>query len=142
MGLYLCIFDGSDEIDGIDVGSYEDFSAFRETVFTSLEEPERGAWGSRFPMLQLHSDCDGEWTASECVALREELLTIRKAFSALPPLSNGFASDWQQQLASEEHLCPASLVDSFIDVDGTPLIDRLIALCDCAIASQQPILFQ
>lgn len=70
MSLYLCIFDEDDELDGIAVGAYSDFGNFRETVAKLLE---RGSVGSRFPILMLHSDCDGEWSVGECRGLETEL---------------------------------------------------------------------
>lgn len=37
MGLYLCVFEGDDELDGVEVGSYADFGAFRSAVATHVE---------------------------------------------------------------------------------------------------------
>src|SRR5206468_1590548 len=58
MSLYLCIFRGDEEIEGVEVGSYADFGRFRDTVAEKLED---GRQGSRFPLLQLHPDSEGEW---------------------------------------------------------------------------------
>ena len=69
MSLYLCIFDEEEELDGVDVGAYSDFGYFRNTI---VRELERGKAGSRFPMLILHPDCDGEWTIADCVKLESE----------------------------------------------------------------------
>ena len=70
MGLYLCVFDGDEELEGVDVGSYADFDFFRGAVAEILEG---GNAGTRYPTLMLHSDCDGEWSVEECIDLEKEL---------------------------------------------------------------------
>lgn len=137
MGLYLCVFDNDEEIEGVDIGNYSDFDYFRSTVTKWLES---GIPGSRFPTLILHSDSDGEWSLEECELLKLELMAIAINFQQLPGVH--FPSAWQQQVANLLSLKPATLYDSFIDVDGEPLIERLLHLCDVAIKSQLPILFQ
>jgi hypothetical protein len=137
MSLYLCIFDDDNELDGVEVGTYYDFGAFREAVVEKLEE---GRAGSKFPTLILHSDCEGQWSADECRELENELNLIAASFSKLP--SPGFSSEWQKQLGDQLALRPQTLYDSFIDVDGEPLIERLIKLCKLSQKSSLPILFQ
>ena len=137
MGLYLCIFDLDQEIDGVDVGHYSDFGVFRQTVSAELEEEHAGA---RFPTLMLHSDCDGQWSVEQCRQLEGELNVIADAFRVLPP--RAFSSEWQASLAKQLGLRPTSLADSFIDVDGEPLIERLIELASLAKDRDLPILFQ
>jgi len=70
MSLYLCIFEGDQDIDGIDVGSYGDFNAIREHVVVTLED---GNIGSKYPTFALHSDSEGEWSVVDCVTLLKEL---------------------------------------------------------------------
>jgi len=140
MGLYLCVFDGSDddnELEGVEVGSYGDFHSFRETVTTCLENSE---WGSRFPVLMLHHDSDGAWTAGEAANLERELLAIRAALAQLAPAP--FPAGWQAEVSRLEGLRPASLADCFIDVDGEPLIDRLLELTRLAQQEYLAIHFQ
>jgi hypothetical protein len=137
MGLYLCVFDDDREIDGIEVGSYADFDHFRSTITRQLED---GREGSKYPVLMLHSDCDGEWAPTECVKLKEELRDISDAFKELSPIE--YHSPWQKEVARSTGLKVVSLFDSFIDVDGEPLLERMQGLCDVAIARNQPILFQ
>lgn len=125
MGLYLCIFENDatdDELDGVEVGSYAYFGALRDII---AEHLENGAWASRFPTLMNHADADGIWTASECRVLADELSTIRTEMRQLspPPLPEPV-----QSVVSEYNLTPANLADCFVDVDGTPLLDRLVAL--------------
>src|SRR5690349_6257343 len=116
MGLYLCVFDGDREIDGLEVGSYSDFDHFRSVVTRQLEDGHEGA---RYPVLILHSDCDGEWTLTQCEKLKVELADIERSFRQLPPME--FCSEWQKELAKLMGLKPRSLYESFIDVDGEPL---------------------
>jgi hypothetical protein len=137
MSLYLCIFDEDNELDGVEVGTYHDFGVFREVVVRQLEE---GNAGSKFPTLILHSDCDGQWTPDQCRELEKELNLIADSFNKLP--SVGYHSKWQQEVGDQLALKPRTLYDSFIDVDGEPLIERLINLCKLAQNRSLPILFQ
>lgn len=137
MGLYLCVFDGDEEVDGVEVGSYDDFGKFRDAVRALLEG---GRAGSRFPMLMLHSDSDGCWSQKDAVALRDELRTISAEFRTLPPIK--LSSGWQDAVAKRVGLSPENLYQCFFDVDGEPLIDRVIGLCDIAIDKDRSIIFQ
>lgn len=137
MGLYLCVFDGDEELDGVEVGSYSDFAFFRRSVTELLEN---GVTGSRFPTLIIHSDSDGEWSLTECLLLRQELTTIASEFRQLPSIQ--FGGKWQHEVRRSLGLKPVSLYDSFIDVDGEVLLARLIRLCDVAIERALPIMFQ
>jgi hypothetical protein len=140
MGLYLCVFDrdGDDEeLEGVDVGSYQDFGRLRSTVAQSLE-PD--GWGTRFPVLMSHPDSDGQWSPQEAVALEGELHTIAAELSRLPP--QPVPPGWQAEVAGEFGLEPASLRDCFFDVDGEPLLDRLVELARTAVEAGAPILFQ
>jgi hypothetical protein len=137
MGLYLCIFDDDDELDGVEVGDYADFGELRNTVVNKLEWD--GA-GTRFPTLILHSDCDGEWSASDCKKLEAELEAITAEFKQLPP--KPFGSEWQKAVVKQIRLIPKSLYDCFIDVDGEPLLKRMLKLAQLAQTRHLPILFQ
>jgi hypothetical protein len=140
MGLYLAVFAGDDEdeeLDGVEVGGYDDFHAFRSAVQAHLEP---SGWGSRFPTLMNHPDAAGVWTPADAVRLERELVEIRDAFVGLPASS---ASDgWQQGVAASRGLRPASLHESFYDIDGEPLLDRLIGLARLSQDRSQPIWFQ
>lgn len=137
MGLYLVVFDESEELDGVDVGHYADFEAFRVTVLDRLERNMRGA---RFPILMLHSDCDGQWTPQESSALLIELEEIAARFRELPPTK--LNSDWQRSVAKTFGVELRTLYDCFFDVDGEPLLQRLISLARLSSGRQLPILFQ
>ena len=137
MGLYLCIFDGDEEIDGVEVGPYADFGNLRDYVVCNLED---GKHGSRYPTFILHSDGDGEWAAEECGKLRTELSQIiaeMKSRQAVP-----FGSDWQRDAAKRFGVHPQNAYESFVDVDGEFVLERLEHLAEVAHERNLPILFQ
>lgn len=137
MGLYLCVFDGDDELDGVEVGRYSDFGDFRDAV---LNVVEHGKCGAVCPILMLHSDCDGEWAPAEAAALIVELDLIARKFAVSPaqPLPEGWKSDVAKQLGVR----PSNLAECFFDVDGEPLLERLSGLAKLSVVRQLPIKFQ
>lgn len=138
MGLYLCIFDTADEeIDGVEVGTYADFGEFRDFVTRELESAKPG---TRYPTLIRHSDSDGEWSVDDCEVLRRELADLAAALKARPPIE--FVSVWQKGVAKEIGLKPQNAFESFVDVDGEFLIERLQCLVETAVTHRLPILFQ
>lgn len=137
MSLYLCVFDNEEELEGVEVGSYEDFGFFRDIVCNILENGKRG---SKFPILMLHSDSDGAWTEDEVELLEKELRLISEAFRKEDQME--FHSDWQKDLEKSLGLKRCCLYDCFIDVDGEPLLDRLLDLCGVTKGKKLPILFQ
>ena len=115
MGLYLAVFASDatdDELDGVEVGSYDDFNRFREAVHRRFET---GSWGSLFPTLLGHSDADGVWTAAEAADLLVEVEAISRDVD--------FATE-------------------FVDVDGVPLVSRLADLARLSSARGQNVWFQ
>lgn len=130
MSLYLCVFDGEQEMEGIEVGSYASFNSFRSYV---VREIEGGTPGSSFPTLVLHSDSDGEWPLQDCVCLRSELGSIRATMVGRPPVTpaDGFSGP-----------PPENALESFRDVDGQLLVERMQTLVEVAIQRGRPILFQ
>lgn len=139
MGLYLCIFDGDEEIDGVELGPYSEFDNFRDCVVRHLEG---GTAGSKFPTLILHSDCDGEWSPAEVGELEKELTRISKEFRGLAPIPPN--SEWKKVVVKSKNngSRPSNLYDCFFDVDGEPLLERLIGLAKLSQAKNLPILFQ
>lgn len=136
MGLYLTVFDHDCELDGVEVGSYSDFGSFRNAVVSALED---GSAGSRFPTLIMHSDCDGQWHPDELKALEVELEQIAREFSKLPAIQ---LDGWKAEVAKTFGIKPANLCDCFFDVDGEPLLARLIGLARLSRQRRLPILFQ
>ena len=100
---------------------------------------ERGQAGSRFPTLILNSDCDGQCSVKAAAALETELQTITKEFLNLPPIP---LDGWKNEIANTFGLDPKNLGDSFFDVDGEPLLERLLGLARLAQKRRLPILFQ
>lgn len=137
MGLYLCVFKGDNELDGVEVGFYEDYGVFIDTVVRELEDNNPG---SKYSLLSLHHDSDGEWSVEECKIVRNYLIDISNKFKMLPPCN--FNSKWKEEVARQIGLKPQNLYDCFIDIDGEPLLERLILLCDLAVKENEPILFQ
>ena len=83
MGLYLCVFDDDDnELDGVEVGSYADFNFFRDAVVATVEN---GNAGTVCPVLNTHSDNDGEWTNEEARHLLTELSQICLLYTSPSP---------------------------------------------------------
>jgi len=137
MGLYLCIFEGDQDVDGVEVGAYADFNVLRDHIVGELEG---GKAGSRFPTFVLHSDCDGEWSVAECEALRGELAEMVTALQERPAIP--FVADWQKAVAKSVGLKPQNAFESFIDVDGEFLLERLQNLVNNALTRRLPIMFQ
>jgi hypothetical protein len=137
VGLYLCIFDGDDEIDGVEVGPYADFGELRDYIVRELEE---GKAGTRFPTFILHSDCDGEWSVDDATKLLTELEEIGGSMKAQKPVP--FVSEWKSKVAKNIGLVPKSAFESFVDVDGEFVLMRIQNLVRVALEHQLPILFQ
>ena len=137
IGLYLCVFDGDEELEGVEVGLYADFDVVRQYVVNHLES---GHAGVKFPTFILHSDCDGEWGYEECQRLKLELREISAALKQRPPLELG--EGWQKDVARSIGLTPRNAFESMIDVDGEFLFDRLEGLVEVALNHRLPILFQ
>ena len=137
MGLYLCLFADNEEIDGVEVGPYADFNALRGYITRQLEGAQLG---SRFPTLILHSDSDGAWSLSDCEKLRGELAEIAESMKASPAVD--FVSDWQGTVAKSVGLVPQNAFESFVDVDGEFLVDRLLQLVETGLERGLPVLFQ
>jgi len=137
MGLYLCVFDEGEDVEGIDCGGYADWNAFIAAV---VEHVEHGQRGTRVPLLTMHSDCDGEWSPAECAVLERALDEIEAVFRRLPaqPPRDG----WRAAVAADLELQFDSLWDCFFDVDGENLIERLRGLAKVALDRDRPIRFQ
>ena len=137
MGLCLFTFDQDHEYGGVDVGPYAEFGNFRDAVAQELE----GGWvGSKFPTLMLHSDCDGQWSPAEARDLERELLVITDEFRGRPPVST--ASEWRGLVSGIYGLSFNTLYDCFFDVNGEPLLERLVTLAKLSQQHNIPITFQ
>jgi hypothetical protein len=72
--------------------------------------------------------------------LEKELRQISTEFLARPPIP--VTSDWKKQVVRFTGLKMNSLYDCFFDVDGEPLLERLIKLAELSQNRNLPILFQ
>lgn len=136
MGLYLCVFRGDDELEGVEVGSYEDFERLRDAARALDRRVFR-----RFGTLRANVKPNTAWSRREAARLASELGVLGEELRKLPPRPFPPGS-WQEEIARERGLAPASLYDCFFDVDGEPLVERLLALCRVATEARLPILFQ
>jgi hypothetical protein len=138
MGLYLCVFDdASNELEGVEVGSYEDFNFFRDTVIATNGN---GNSSEAYPVLNTHSDSDGEWTSEDARNLLNELSQISEIMCRYPPVE--FNSEWKKEVAKTIGIIPGNLLECFFDIDGEPLVERLGQLAQVSISTSQPIVFQ
>ena len=130
MGLYLCVFasdDVDDELEGVEVGGYDDWHQFRSAV----AQLEADVWGSQYPVLMGQRDSDARWELDQVGPLAEELRDVAGRLAEEPPQTYSVGS-WQAGLARSLGLTPRTLADCFIDVDGEPLLQRVIGLCAVA----------
>ena len=141
MGLYFCVFNGDDEIDGVVVGPYADFGELRDYVVRELEGVQPGA---KFPTFILHSDChsdcDGEWSVDDAIKLLAEMEEIVSSMKARKPVP--FVSEWQSKAARNIGLTPKSAFECFVDMDGEFVLMRIHDLVQVAVERRLPILFQ
>jgi len=63
------------------VGSYSSFHNFRLEIVAALEN---GKWGSIYPTLMDHSDCDGGYTPTQSKRLLKEMEDIIAKFRKIP----------------------------------------------------------
>ncbi len=137
MSLYLGVFAGETELAGLEAGSYADYNALRAAIAAELEG---GAAGSRFPVFMLHSDCDGAWSVDACTRLQGEIGAIAAEMRDRP--ARPFPSEEQRKAAEARGLAPRNGFESFVDVDGEFLLERLQGLVAVALQQNQPVLFQ
>jgi len=131
MSLYFAVFTENDEeLNGFQVGTYHDYGKFIETVKENIE--------SNFcSVLINHHDSDGCWSAQECKVLIKELSHIKNELAKLPP--NRIDYDWAKQNAYE---LGDSLNSSLQNVDGEPMANALLSLCELAVKNNAKLYFQ
>lgn len=124
-----------EKLTAVSTESIDDFYYFRDSVHNALEE---GEFGSKFPIFMCRSEPD-EWKVEELNRLQQELESIAEAFKKLPP--DPLDSHWQSRLAISKRRA-TNLYEVFADVEGKPLLGRLIDLCLVARKAQKPILIE
>lgn len=136
MGLYLCVLDGCEDLDGVDVGTYDDFARLRTYI---AETVESGSRGSEFATLQQHRDSRGSWTAGDCARLDLEIERLRTELRGRPAIP---LVGWQAEVAKQMGFAPSSAYDSFIDPDCEPVLDGIQRLARVAVQRGLAIQFQ
>ncbi|MFG0251629.1 MAG: Imm70 family immunity protein [Phycisphaerales bacterium JB038] len=140
MSLCIALFEDDlvdQEIDGLEWGGCDDFEAFRARVADELLE---GDWRRGFPVLLTVVDNSAGWPADHVADLAVELRAIAEAFDALPSELHDPES-WQASVLAQLGREPSSLREFFIDVDGQPVIDRLLELAEQAATLDRPLSF-
>lgn len=87
-----------------------------------------------------HPDSDGVWPVKDLPGLESELSEIEAGLERLP--SQPFLAGWPRRTAQELSPGAMNLGESFIDVDGEPLVARLLSLVRTALTENLPIWFQ
>ena len=77
---------------------------------------------------------------SPAAGRREARSTATAPPSDQPPTT--IPSDWWEEVRREFDLVPKTAHESFFNVDGEPLVERLAGLAELAIRTNRPILFQ
>jgi hypothetical protein len=131
MTIRLYVANDAGELDAVQTATEDDFMFFRDSVHLALED---GKFASRFPVFfkTFYSD----WAREDVRELERELREIHAAFRQLPP--NPPDVHWRRRLRHSGR-SPASLAEVFVDVNGSPLIERLIALARIARKARLPM---
>ncbi|GGD12836.1 Imm70 family immunity protein [Halopseudomonas salina] len=131
MSLYLAVFTQDDEeIDGFQVGTYHDYGKFIDSIKENVDP-------KNCKLLINHHDSDGYWTPQECENLIEELTYIKKVLAKLPPQKIEY--DWSRQTPYEPG---NNLNASLQNIDGEPMTDALVSLCQVAVENNAKLYFQ
>jgi hypothetical protein len=131
MSLYLAVFDKDDhELSGFQVGTYHDYGRFIEIITEHIKKEE-------CPLLINHHDSDGFWSTTECKDLLSELTLIREKLIHLPAQEINY--DWAKDI---NYQIGGNLHSSLQNVDGQPIIDALISLCELSIKNNAQVYFQ
>ncbi len=131
MGVRLYVENDHGELAAVETETEDDFMYFRDSVHMALED---GKFASRFPTLMKTFLTD--WEKEDAVALERELKEIHAAFRKLPPMPRD--GNWRAKLIRSGRK-PETLAEVYLDKDGAPLIERLIALARVASDNGLPI---
>lgn len=130
-GVRLSVQNDAGELDAVETATEDDFMFFRDSVHLALEE---GKFAARFPML--FKTFFSDWPAEDVPALERELRDIQQAFRSRLPTPPD--ASWRARLRQSGRT-PETLADVYVDKDGAPLLDRLIALAQTAREHGLPI---
>jgi hypothetical protein len=131
MGVRLYVENDRGELAAVETETEDDFMYFRDSVHLALEE---GKFAGRFPILMKTFLSD--WEKEDVAGLERELNEIHAAFRKLPPMPPD--GNWRAKLMRSGRK-PGTLAEVYLDKDGAPLIERLIALAQVARDNGLPI---
>ena len=127
----MYVVNDRNELGAVETETEDDFMYFRDSVHMTLED---GEFGGRFPTLMKTFLSD--WEKEDAADLERELTEIHAAFRKLlpqPPDGN-----WRAKLMRSGRK-PERLAEVYVDKDGEPLLERLIALARVARENGLPI---
>ena len=131
MGVRLVVANQVGELAAVETATEDDFMYFRDSVHLALEG---GKFASRFPIL--FKTFLSDWQAEDVPSLERELKEIHAAFRALPPEPPD--GNWRRKLRHSGRT-PETLAEVYVDRDGAPLLEGLIALARIAREKGLPI---
>jgi hypothetical protein len=131
MAVRLYVEDQSGELDAVETATEDDFMFFRDSVHLALEGEKLA---SRFPML--FKTFFSDWQSGDVPGLERELREIYSAFGKLPP--DPPDGNWRARLRQSGRT-PKTLADVYVDKNGAPLLERLIALVQTAREKGLPV---
>src|SRR5262245_56813965 len=131
MGVRLSVENDRGELAVVETETEDDFMYFRDSVHLALED---GKFGGRVPILLKTFLSD--WEKEDAPSLEQELKEIHAAFRKLPPRPPD--GNWRAKLIRSARK-PETLAEVYLDKDGGPLIERLIALAGVARENALPI---
>jgi hypothetical protein len=136
MSLYLCVMDTRSEYehDGVEVGPYSYFGEVRNLLRVELSRV-----GLKAPLFLDHIDSFGEWPPGLLEALQLELTAIESTIGSRP---SRMISDSAWYVSWYAGSRPNTLREAVVDIEGDPLIPRLLLLVEVAKKHRLPILFQ
>lgn len=139
MSLYLCVLDFSEgyenEIKGIEIGSYDYFSCFRECICKYVENNK---WGSKCPIIMNHEEGNGFFSPDDCKKVLNELLVIKRVFENIIPDN----STLQKVKKYKKIQSSMVLRECFTDVDDCDLISQLEMICELSVQKELNVYFQ
>jgi hypothetical protein len=127
MGVRLYISDRSGEFDAVETATDDDCMFFRDSVYWVLGD---GKFASRFKTFF------SDWQSEDVPGLERELREVHAAFRKLPPEPPD--GNWRLKLRPFGRT-PETLAEVYVDRDGAPLLERLIALAQTARERGLPV---
>ena len=131
MGVRLVVANQVGELVAVETATEDDFMYFRDSVHLALEG---GKFASRFPIL--FKTFLSDWEVEDVPGLERELREIHAAFRALPPEPPD--GNWRRKFRHSGR-ASETLAEVYVDRNGAPLLEGLIALAQIARENILPI---